>query len=165
MSSCSSPAGANAELLRQVMSSLPVVAAGLKRAGVPETLKPLFQSSDLGPRHISVLATLVADGPATVGELATRLGVTLTTASLMVTQLEGHGMVERTPDPQDRRRRVVAIEHSRTADVEVWLEARAEPVRLALAQLSVDERAAFVRGLRLLADELNRPPSRQPAAN
>ena len=47
--------------------------------------------------------------PATVGELASRLGLTLPTVSGVLADLDRAGLVERRPDPADRRRTIVQI--------------------------------------------------------
>ena len=61
------------------------------------------------PRHIMALFHLAVSGPMSVSELATHLGVTLTTASLSVTQMAAAGLVIREEDPTDHRRTIVSI--------------------------------------------------------
>jgi len=48
-------------------------------------------------------------GPLTIGALAERLGVTQQAASKSVADLERRGYVERTPDPDDARARLVGL--------------------------------------------------------
>ena len=49
------------------------------------------------------------DGPVTLGQLAKANGVDAPYATLIVDKLEAHGLVERRPHPDDRRRKLVAL--------------------------------------------------------
>jgi DNA-binding MarR family transcriptional regulator len=78
------------------------------------------------------------DGPATLGQLAEANGVDAPYATLIVDKLEAHGLVERRPHPDDRRRKLVALTAAgrdaiATADA-IWLR----PPR-AIKDLSPDE--------------------------
>lgn len=55
----------------------------------------------------AVLTHLVGSGPITIGEAAEHLDRAQSVVSEIVRQLEGHGLVEREPDPGDRRRTLV----------------------------------------------------------
>ena len=55
----------------------------------------------------AVLTHLAGSGPITVGEAARHLDRAQSVVSDIVTQLEGHGLLEREPDPDDRRRTLV----------------------------------------------------------
>jgi len=48
-------------------------------------------------------------GPATLGQLAEANGVDAPYATLIVDKLEAHGLVERRPHPEDRRRKLVTL--------------------------------------------------------
>ena len=52
---------------------------------------------------------LGADGPLRLVDLASRMGVTAPTASRAVDALEEHGLVERQPDPADRRAQQIVL--------------------------------------------------------
>jgi DNA-binding MarR family transcriptional regulator len=58
---------------------------------------------------ISTLAGVEALGPVRLGDLAAYEGVTSPTQSRLVAGLEAHGLVERTPDPDDKRATLLAI--------------------------------------------------------
>jgi DNA-binding MarR family transcriptional regulator len=58
---------------------------------------------DLHQSGLSILSVLEREGPLGVSELAVRLGVDQSTASRQVRPLEAAGLVERGPDPVDRR--------------------------------------------------------------
>ncbi|MDI5962288.1 MarR family winged helix-turn-helix transcriptional regulator [Streptantibioticus silvisoli] len=49
------------------------------------------------------------EGPATLGRLAEANGVDAPYATLIVDKLEAHGLVERRPHPDDRRRKLVTL--------------------------------------------------------
>jgi DNA-binding MarR family transcriptional regulator len=49
------------------------------------------------------------DGPMTLTQLAQRNGVDAPYATLIVDKLEAHGLVERQPHPDDRRRKLVTL--------------------------------------------------------
>ncbi len=55
----------------------------------------------------SVLTHLAGSGPITIGEAARHLDRAQSVVSEIVSQLEGHGLLEREPDPADRRRTLV----------------------------------------------------------
>ncbi|WP_311203320.1 MarR family winged helix-turn-helix transcriptional regulator [Streptomyces gossypii] len=124
---------------------MPRLVQRVKRTTVPERLR----SMNLAPRHLSLLAHLVFDGPALVNELAARLEVAPTTVSLMVGDLSRAGVLERQADPSDRRRTIVSL----TQDPETrkavnhWLARGSDAWREAFDPLSPEERALFVRTL------------------
>jgi DNA-binding MarR family transcriptional regulator len=106
----------------------------------------------LGPRHVAALAQL-RDGPMTVGGLAARLGLTMSTVSGLLAGLDLAGFIERVPDPTDRRRTIVAIAHSQRATAEAWLDGVAAPLARVLARLAADERSAFLKAMDMLEAE------------
>ena len=55
----------------------------------------------------AVLTHLAGSGPITIGEAARHLDRAQSVVSEIVTQLESHGLLEREPDPDDRRRTLV----------------------------------------------------------
>jgi DNA-binding MarR family transcriptional regulator len=97
---------------------------------------------------------VATEGPAAVSDLASALGVSLPAASMLTRELEDAGLVERGEDPADRRRTVVELEPRTAAGVHEWLRRRDAPLERALASLDDAERAAFLKGLRALADAL-----------
>ncbi|MFD1530208.1 MarR family winged helix-turn-helix transcriptional regulator [Pseudonocardia aurantiaca] len=125
---------------------MPRVAARIKQIPIPEQL----QSLSLAPRHLSLLAYLLFDGPMPVNQLAARLEVAPTTVSLMVSDLTRQGVLQRHDDPDDRRRTIVAItdDAETRAAIEGWLANGATAWRDAFEPLSGEERATFVRTIR-----------------
>lgn len=115
-----------------------------------DAIMPAFART-LGPRHSAALRQLAA-GSLTVGLLAKRLDVTLSTASGLLADLDRESLIVRAADPADRRRTIVDIHPDRRADVDQWLSDFARPLRGVLAELDAAERAAFVKAMQLFAE-------------
>jgi DNA-binding MarR family transcriptional regulator len=64
---------------------------------------------DFEPRWFAVVTALRAEGPASVGELAARIGVTHAAVSQVRSALAARGLVHALPDPADQRRQVLAL--------------------------------------------------------
>jgi DNA-binding MarR family transcriptional regulator len=130
--------------VRELLLLMPRLVGRAKKIPVPAELREL----DLAPRHLSLLSYLLVDGPLTVTELAARLEVAGTTVSLMVGDLSRRGVVERTEDDADRRRRIVRIADDRRPAIESWLGAGARTWHRVLAPLSARDRRLVVDTLR-----------------
>ncbi|MGW3388803.1 MarR family winged helix-turn-helix transcriptional regulator [Streptomyces cinereoruber] len=131
------------EAVRTLLLLMPRAVARVKRVRVPEDL----QSLTLAPRHLSLLAHLLFDGPLSVNELAAELEVAPTTASLMVGDLAKKGVLERVEDPADRRRKIVSISERYRVAIDAWLGRSADAWRAALAPLDARERRMFIETL------------------
>ncbi len=121
---------------------------------MPGRLEALARDGSLGPRHFRALAVIALGGTLTVSELARREGCALSTASLVVTQLAEAGLVERSEDPDDRRRTVVCIAPEHRRATEQVVRARLAPLRRALRRLGPEGSAALMTGLSVVADEI-----------
>ena len=126
--------------------------AQARRDAVPGDIAERLRADGLGRRHMSVLIGLAVHGPQTVGALAERIALAPASTSQLVNELRRAGLVSRTPDPDDRRRAVIDIDDALRPRIAALAEARARPFRATLARLSPDERAAFLRGWRILLD-------------
>lgn len=126
--------------IRTLLLLMPRLAGRVKRIPVPEQL----QAFTLAPRHLSLLAYLLFDGPMTVNELAALLEVAPATVSLMLGELSRQGVLERTPDEADRRRTIVSIAAKHRPDVDAWLSTGARAWRKALEPLTPEQRQLFV---------------------
>jgi DNA-binding MarR family transcriptional regulator len=148
---------ASPEEVGEVLRLFVSVITGLKRGRdeVPASFREAFESGGLGPRHVPVLMVVGLDGPLSVGQIAERIGLSLATTSLMVGELDRHGLVERTEDERDRRRTLVRLHADHRAIIDRWSHERAAPVARALERLSPTARKHFMEGLRVLADEAN----------
>ncbi|WP_067462150.1 MarR family winged helix-turn-helix transcriptional regulator [Actinomadura macra] len=132
------------EAVRTLLLLMPRLVGRAKRLPIPSAL----QSLDLAPRHLALLAHLEYDGPASINELAARLEVAPTTVSLMVSELSRPGVLERTADPTDRRRRIIAIAPAFTAPIGEWLSGSACAWKRVMRDLTPTERATVITALR-----------------
>jgi len=110
----------------------------------------------LSPRHVAALEQL-RGGPVTVGELASRLGLTLPTVSGVLADLDRAGFVTRHADPADRRRTIAQIADGKKELVSQWLDGAAGPLARVLDKLSPSEQQAFLKAMDLLETELRSP--------
>src|SRR4051812_16958123 len=136
-------------LCLRLMQLVPRVARGMRRSqdrAAPQTHTPL------SPRHVAALEQL-REEPLTVGALATRLDLTLSTVSGVLADLDRAGFVVREADAGDRRRTIVRIAPAKTALVDAWLDGAARPLARVLDQLAPDEQAAFLKAMFLLEEE------------
>jgi DNA-binding MarR family transcriptional regulator len=138
------------DAIRTLLLLLPRVVGRIKRAKVPDEL----QSFSLAPRHLSLLAYLLFDGPMGVNELATRLEVAPATVSLMVSDLSRRGILERRQDDADLRRTIVNIAEQHHAAVDAWLSKSARAWRTALQPLTSAQRQTVVEALQVYEREL-----------
>ncbi len=122
--------------------------------GLPRRLRARFAGGALAPRHVGALAVVALYGPLTVSELASREGLALSTASLMVTQLSEAGLVERREDPDDRRRTVVSVAPAFRRESLAALESKLAPIRRALARMGTRRATAMLEGLAVLVEEI-----------
>lgn len=141
------------DAVRDLLLLMPRMVGRAKRLPVPEEIRSL----ELSPRHLSLLALLLFDGPTTVNDLAERLEVAPTTVSLMVSELSRKGVLERREDESDRRRRIVSITDESRPRIETWLAASARAWRQALAPLTAGQRRLFVDTLTAYERALDEP--------
>ena len=142
---------AHSALCLRLMQLFPRVARGMRRwqdRGAPLPPAPL------GPRHVAALEQL-RGGPLTVSELAARLGLTLPTVSGVLADLGRAGFVDRSPDPADRRRTIVAIPAAQRELIGEWLDGAASPMARVLDRLDPAEQQAFLKAMDLLEAELS----------
>jgi DNA-binding MarR family transcriptional regulator len=133
-----------ARAVRAMLLLMPRLVGRAKRLPIPAALRGL----DLAPRHLALLAYLQYDGALTVSELASRLEVAPTTVSLMVGDLSRRGILTRTEDEADRRRRVIAIAPDYAGPVSEWLSGSASAWTEVLAALGPADRATVVATMR-----------------
>jgi DNA-binding MarR family transcriptional regulator len=145
----SGDSGHSAVCLR-LMRLLPRISRGLRRA---QSLAAPQAVAQLSPRHVAALGEL-REGPLTVGSLAERLDLTLSTVSGVLADLDRAGFITRTADTADRRRTIVRITPSRQELVNEWLDGAAQPLARVLEQLAPRERVAFLKAMDLLETEL-----------
>jgi DNA-binding MarR family transcriptional regulator len=143
----------------EMLSLLSGVIIGLKRkppgsGEEHDELREAFEKSDLGERHVGPLIALVLTGPASVSELAERIGLTPATTSLLVGELSRAGFVQRREDEADRRRTIVSIDKSIEDVVRPSLEETLAPLGRGLDRMSAAQKTHFMEGLRILNEEI-----------
>ena len=105
-----------------------------------------------GPRGYQVLASAAGDEHRSQQALAQRLGVDRTVMTYLLDDLEAAGLIERRPDPSDRRaRRLVATPHGRDALARLDQQLHAAEEQLLSGLDTGEDRQVFRRLLRRLA--------------
>jgi DNA-binding MarR family transcriptional regulator len=112
---------------------------------------PQLQALEVIVDHLRAEGT----GPS-LSQLSERMGLAHSTVSAIVTRLEGHGLLLRTPAADDRRYTRIEL----TKPVHDWIErdlpqARLEPLTTALREATDKERAQILTGLATLRRLLN----------
>lgn len=115
--------------------------------------------SDLpgGPRGFQVLLTAAQGECGNQATIASRLGIDRTVMTYLLDDLESAGMVERRPDPADRRARQVVLTSTGTEVLAAATERIRDVETSVLAGLSGDDAAALRRLLVLAAADA--PPA------
>lgn len=140
--------------LHELVQLLALIARRLRGGrSLPPALGQAFRDGSLGPRHMQPLFSLAMKGPASVGELAQRLGLASPTASLLLNDLSRAGLVERREDERDRRRTIVSVPEEHRRGLVLLARERLGLIRRTLDRLEPEARVQFVRGLRILAEE------------
>jgi DNA-binding MarR family transcriptional regulator len=151
--------------LRELLEILTLIFRSLRKHGPEladvEPLKHAFYEAGLRERHGRLLLTLAVAGPQTVGDLARRLALAPATTSLLVGELDRAGFVERNEDEADRRRTIVSLPDAVRGPAARLAQARLEPLRRTLEQLSPTVRRHFIQGLRILSKEAALPERAQ----
>jgi DNA-binding MarR family transcriptional regulator len=138
-------------LCQRLMQLFPRVSRGMRRW--QDRVAP-SAGTPLGPRHVAALQQL-RGGPVTVGELASLLGLSLPTVSGVLADLDRAGLIERRPDPADRRRTIVQIIPGQATLIGHWLDGAAQPLARVLDKLTPAEQEAFLKAMDLLETELH----------
>jgi DNA-binding MarR family transcriptional regulator len=121
--------------------------AELLQSAIDPEEHPLFE---LSMAQFRTLLTIDHAQPATISELARRMGVGLPAASHLVDRLVTAGLVERAEDPGDRRRTITRLSSSGQALVDRFKHGPLHAVRAALGRLD----AVTLRSLRHGLDAL-----------
>ena len=146
--------------LSELLRIMPRVIRAMKRrhpdqpSAPPAAVRALLSAGVLGPRHLPVLVVLALQGTIAVSELARRIGLGVPATSLMVSELERAGVVERRVDERDRRRTIVSISEDLSGECERMARERLAPLRLALDRMGPETRAHFLAGWHVLAQTL-----------
>jgi DNA-binding MarR family transcriptional regulator len=126
---------------RELLGRLERLGPGLRRclgdAGPRADLLDRFGGVTL--HQLGALRHLVKHGPLTMNDLAARMEISPSAATQLVDRLVQHGLVERAPDPDDRRALRVAVCRSALDAVRAFEKERSTRFAALLAPLSEDE--------------------------
>ncbi|MEV7548124.1 MarR family transcriptional regulator [Amycolatopsis sp. NPDC089917] len=115
-----------------------------------------FSAVDARGYHFRVLATLAESGPASQAALGRRSGVHVSEMVATINELAERDLVERAPDPADRRRNVISLTTAGKRQLRKLERQLAERQDELLAPLSADEREQFAELLAKLLDHHDR---------
>ena len=157
-------------MVRDVTRELGYLPLGsrLKRVGErlqADTARFLQQGGvDLPQGVWPLLVTLHTDGPLTIGELASALGVSQPGITRSIRQLEASGIVEAVPAKGDQRRKPVAITQNGAAVLERTQRELWPHVEAAVRAMCADLGGPILQQLDRIEDELDRLPLDRRAA-
>ena len=111
-------------------------------------------SSGLTPAQLALLDPLATAGELPVGQLATAAGVSVPTATRMLQQLEGKGIVTRRRSATDERRVLVSLTDDGARQLSAVRARLRERQTRILTQFPPTERTQLARQLHRLADAI-----------
>lgn len=114
--------------------------------------KPILDAAGLEMWDYAVLSALAESDAPTQAQLAATTGRDKTRLIGNLDRLETQGMVEREPDPADRRNRIVSLTPAGSRVLRSCRDAIGAMETELLADLDPADRAAFERALTALAD-------------
>jgi DNA-binding MarR family transcriptional regulator len=121
------------------------------RVVVGQLIRRLRSERNLFPlNQAAVLGRLDREGPGSVSDLATAERVRPQSMAQTVGDLEDEGMVERRPDPDDRRRALVSLTAAGRSRIEADRAAREGWLVKALEELSESDRETIERAIGIL---------------
>lgn len=123
----------------------------LSRALIAAEL-PILRAHEISMWGYAVLNALVEQPIRTQSALAAAIGADKTRIIGVLDELQGRALIERTPDPEDRRAHQLALtEAGRAVRDAVQADIQRGEERL-LTRLSAADRRAFLRALAVLAE-------------
>ena len=117
-----------------------------------ETSKRALTPWDVTPSQLRVLLTLGRHGTMRLSALSDHLHIAPRSTTEVVDALESRGLVQRRPDPDDRRATLVALTEHGTSVLEAIRAARGTEAERIFDRLSPMDRAHLARILRKLRD-------------
>jgi len=112
----------------------------------------------IAPALVAVLVALSARGPCRQNELASALCLSQSGLSRQMTELVDAGLVERQPDPDDRRAFRVQVSEKGDEVLQTVKERRSARLRTLLGEWSQEEAAAALSAVERLTDSLTARP-------
>ena len=106
---------------------------------------------DLSIAQVRTLFCLAEGGPMVIGHLAHRLGIGVSTGGHLVDKLVHAGLVERTEDPEDRRRTLARLTPAGEEFCARLFDTMGRQMPSLIREMSEEDQAALLQGLRALA--------------
>jgi DNA-binding MarR family transcriptional regulator len=132
------------ETLRSLEHEMGVLVRRLRRV-IAERAKMVHP--DLSPVAYSMLVALHDSGPRRASDLVGQFSIDKGAVSRQVQALLELGMIERTPDPEDRRAAILAITEEGERRLKKIMRTRREELRERLAGWETDDLDDFVTAL------------------
>jgi DNA-binding MarR family transcriptional regulator len=107
---------------------------------------------DLTPSHLRALRTLGHHGVMRLSELSEHLHIAPRSTTEVVDALQSRGLIERRPDPGDRRATLVEVTEQGASVLDAIRAARGTEAERVFGRLSQTDRAHLARILRKLRD-------------
>ena len=117
-----------------------------------ETSREALAPWDITPSHLRALRVLRRDGVMRLSALSEHLHIAPRSTTEVVDALESRGLVERHPDPSDRRATLVEMTEQGATVLEAIRAARGTEAERVFGRLSQTDRAHLARILRKLKD-------------
>jgi DNA-binding MarR family transcriptional regulator len=137
---------------RRILEALSALTRRLARAsGGPDEGPPMTSTQRLA------LFETAAAGPLRLSDLADRMGITAPTASRAVDGLVELGLLERLPDPNDRRAVRIDVTKPGRARVREKMALAAAAIEPAVATLRAQDRVRLAALLEQLTEAISRP--------
>jgi DNA-binding MarR family transcriptional regulator len=105
---------------------------------------------DISPSHSRALAVLQRHGVMRLSELAEHLRIAARSTTEVVDALEERGLIDRQPDPHDRRATLVTLTADGTRVGNAIQQARADETAAFFSALNAEDQAELTRILRTL---------------
>ena len=115
-----------------------------------------FPWESLPMAQVELLQRLAEEPDLRVSDLATRHRLAVNTVSNLVQQLVTAGLVERSPDPEDRRAVTVRLTERGHELLAGWLAAHEQRLGRAIAELAKDDRRVVVASIGALSRLVDR---------
>lgn len=145
----SAPVGDRSALVDELMDLLFGMVRGIKRSLPTDVVDEL---QEVTPHQCEALVHVVREGDLTMNDLARSLAVSTSSATALADRVVRRGLVERGPDPDDRRVvRLRPTERGRRF-VERWSAAKRDAALAWVEAIDDEELAIFVRLLRSMAE-------------
>ena len=93
----------------------------------------------VNPSDMECLDLILLNGPSTAGEIARRTGLTSGAVTGLIDRLERLGLVERTADPDDRRKVLVRVREDKIAPIAALFSPMEKSMQALLGSYSKEE--------------------------